>query len=220
MPCLSWLFYDNKQLDVAETAASRSSDFLETGEQFRGCQLSPHPQQYISLKGRHREGGRTLGRGSPDGFVLRLAQSALLGPLLASGALFLQGIFDEAHTHIECAKPRAIDDLYPLGCVMELHAGFWYNERSIEVEKLEAMDRTGDLERPRDLQQGSGCFLVCNGHEYRTGFSTLQSDDLIWLVDFLDGVSTQTESSLLTSSSVLTKGSTKHGTKPFWKHVL
>lgn len=50
-----------------------------------------------------------------------------------------KGIFDEAHAHIERAKPHATNDPYLLGRATELQAGSWYSERRIEAAKLEAL---------------------------------------------------------------------------------
>ena len=137
---LSWLFYDNKQLEAAETAASRSLELLlETGEQFRACQCR------CVLGNIYRS--RADAEKAVEHFEAALAIASsfdwhdqLFWNNYSLAELFFdQGRFDEAHAHLERAKPHATNDPYLLGRAMELQAGFWYNERRIEAAKPEAL---------------------------------------------------------------------------------
>ena len=142
---LSWLFYDYKKLEAAEAAASRSIDLLpEKGEQFRVCQY------------RCVLGNICRSRGEADKAIehfetaLGIATSfdwhdQLFWNHYSLAELFFdKERFDDAHAHVERAKPHATNDPYLLGRAMELQAQFWYRERSIEAARSEAL-RAVDL---------------------------------------------------------------------------
>ena len=73
-----------------------------------------------------------------------------------------EGRFDDAHTHIAHAKSHTVNDMYLLGCVVELQAMFWFKQKSLEKAKAETLhaialyERIGatqDIERCRQLLQ-------------------------------------------------------------------
>ena len=47
--------------------------------------------------------------------------------------------FDDAHVHVERAKPHAVDNAFLLGRGMRLQANFWHKRRRFEEAKFEAL---------------------------------------------------------------------------------
>ena len=60
---------------------------------------------------------------------------------------FEEGEFDNAHAHVERAKPYATDDPYRLGRAMEEDATFWYRQRRLGEAKSEALDAVNLFEK-------------------------------------------------------------------------
>ena len=137
---LSWLFYDNKQFEAAETAASRSLDLLpETGEKFRVCQCR------CVLGNIDRSRGEVEKAIEHFEAALAIASSfdwhdqLFWNHYSLAGLFFDRSRYDGAHAHVERAKLHVINDPYLLGRATELQAGFWYKERRIEAAKSEAL---------------------------------------------------------------------------------
>lgn len=54
--------------------------------------------------------------------------------------LFLDGHeFGNAHSYAERAKSHTADNLYHLGCALELQARIWYRQRRLKEAKSEAL---------------------------------------------------------------------------------
>ena len=58
-----------------------------------------------------------------------------------------QGGYDNAHNHIELAKPHAINNVYPLCCAMLLQAKIWYRQLKLEEATSEALLALGFFEK-------------------------------------------------------------------------
>jgi hypothetical protein len=73
-----------------------------------------------------------------------------------------QGKPNDAHTHIECAKLHAVNEVYSMGRAIGLQAQFWYDEHKIDEARsgalyalglFEGLGATDDIETCQDLLQ-------------------------------------------------------------------
>ena len=145
---LSWLFYDNKQLEPAESAASRSLDLLpETGEQFQVCQYRCVLGNIYRSRGEVEKAIEHLEAALGIASSFNWQDQLFWSHYSLAELFFDKGRSDDAHAHVERAKPHAIDDPYLLGRAMELQAVFWYKERRIEAAESEALRAIGLYEK-------------------------------------------------------------------------
>jgi tetratricopeptide (TPR) repeat protein len=151
---LAQLLLDDKQLDAAEDAASRSINLIPDNKQFEVCQ-----------------GHRVLGdiccsKGETENAInhfeaaLRIASSSnwhseQLWTFHSLARLFRdQGRFDDAHAYVECAKLHVVNT-YDLGHTIGLRAEIWRKQGKLEeaeAEILRAIDVFMKLGAARDLE--------------------------------------------------------------------
>ena len=157
---LAWLLYQDNQLDAAEEAASRAIDLLhDQGDQFLVCTCYRLLGFICRCKGKtekamdHLEAA--LGIASPSNWH---TQQFLI--LCSLTELFSdQGMFDDAHAHVERAKPCAANDAYLLGRAVRLQASFLYQQRrfggakSEALRVVEAFERLGAAKDVEDTRQ-------------------------------------------------------------------
>ena len=130
---LAWLFYDDNQLDAAEDAASH------------GVQLLPKKGQEYLVSGSHRILGKIyFSKGEREKAIqhfetaLEMASAFNLdvqqfGIHYSLAKLFYdEDEFDDAHAHIEQAKPHAVNDVYCLGRAVRLQAEVFYRQGRFE----------------------------------------------------------------------------------------
>jgi len=128
------------QLEAAEETASHAIDLLsEKGNQFQVC-----------------EGHRVLGeiyrsKGDTEKaihhFEVALETASSLGVVdslfwirFSLAELFSwEGRFNDAHAHIEQAKPYAVNNAYNLACALQLQAKVWDQQHMFEEAKSEAL---------------------------------------------------------------------------------
>ena len=133
------------QLDAAESVALRTIDLLpKTGQQFLLCRSHCVLGEVYSRKGKKEKAvchfRMALRIASPFNWHYQLFR---IHYNLAQ--LFLtEEEFGDANTHIEHAKPHAVDDKYLMGLAMELQALVWYRQCRLEDARCEAL---GALER-------------------------------------------------------------------------
>ena len=144
---LSWLFYDNKQLEEAEDAASRSLGLLPVeGEQFRVCQCWCVLGNICRSRGETEKAiehfEKTLAIASP----FHWHDQIFWNHFSLAELFFEEGELDDAHSHVERAKLDAINDPYLLGRAVELQASFWYREHRMEAAKSQASHAVGIFE--------------------------------------------------------------------------
>ena len=136
---LASLLLSDKQLDAAEEVASRAISLLPAkGERLRVCGGHHILGEIYRCKGNTEEAVHHLE------VALEIASSLNVDTdlswihyslsLLFSG----EGRFDDADTHIECAKSHAANNPYNLGRAMELQANFLYGKQMFERAKFEA----------------------------------------------------------------------------------
>ena len=58
-----------------------------------------------------------------------------------------EGGYDNAHNHVELAKPHAINNVYPLGRAMLLQVKIWYRQLKLEEATCEALLALGVFEK-------------------------------------------------------------------------
>ena len=158
---LASLLREDRQLDAAEEAASRAINLL------------PEKGQEAGVFGSHRllgliyqSKGETVKAIHHFEVALGIASSFNWHDYLfrihyGLARLFLdEGRFDDAHNHIERAKPYTSDYPYYLGLAMVLQAELWYKQHRREEARTEALraadvyEKFGavqDLERCRGL---------------------------------------------------------------------
>jgi tetratricopeptide (TPR) repeat protein len=142
---LAWLLCDDRQLDAAEEAASRAIDlYPEKGEEYRVCGSHRILGRIYQQKGEIEKAIHhlevALGIASPFDWHVELT---FIHCLLAD--LFCEeGRFDDAQTHIECAKPHTATSAHSLGHVVMLQAFIWYKQKRLEEARSEAR-RAADI---------------------------------------------------------------------------
>jgi tetratricopeptide (TPR) repeat protein len=160
---LTWLLYEDKQLDAAENAASRAIDLVSgEGEEFLVTGLHRILGKINHSKGRREKAihhfNIALEIASP-----RHWNDSLFWIHFGMAGMFLdEDEYDEAHAQIEQAKSYAVNDVYTLGRVIDLQAEVWYDQGRFEETKsgalhaLETYEKIGavhDAETCRDLLQ-------------------------------------------------------------------
>jgi len=153
---LTFLLYEDGQLDAAEKAASRAIDLVpEKGDRFPVCQCHRILGNIHRAKGmiekaiRHYE--TALGIASSFNW-----HSELFWIHYNLAQLFYgQGRFEDAHAHIEHAKSHAVNDAYKLARATHLHADLLYGQGRPEEAKskvLHAIDMFERLGAARELE--------------------------------------------------------------------
>ena len=138
--CLAWLFFDDKQLDAAENAASRAIDLA-----------SDEGQEYL-VCGSHRVLGNIYHSKGKKEKAIHHSKTALeiASPFDWHDQLFWihhdlallfldEGKFGDANAHIEKAKSHAVDDEYRLGRAMQMQAVVLCRQRRLEDARSEAL---------------------------------------------------------------------------------
>ena len=152
---LAQLLLQDKQLGAAEEAISKSVNLLlDKGEDFRVCQCYLLLGRICHSKGEIEKAtkhfGMALRIASPNWSNLQFWVHYALAELF-----FDQGMLNDAHAHIECAKLHSANDSYNLGRAMEQQAQFWYEEGKFgeaELEALHAVSEYGKVGAVRDVE--------------------------------------------------------------------
>ena len=158
---LARLLHADDQLDAAEEAASRAINlFLDEGGKFDVCKCHRLLGDIYYDKGETEKAinhyKTALGIATPFHW-----HDSLFWIHYSLARLFLdKNQFDAAHAHVEHAKSHTINDLYNLGCAMELRAQILYQECKFEGAKsevlraadaFEKLGATGDLEDCKEI---------------------------------------------------------------------
>ena len=155
---LAYLLYSDGQLGAAEGVASQVIDRFSGKEgQFEVCQC-------------HRVLGEICGsEGETEKAIncfktaLGIASSFNWNPELfcnyfgLAELFFDEGKFDDAHTHIECAKSHAVNNPYDLGRAVEQQAWFWYQQGKFEEARFAASHAADVYERLGATQDADRC---------------------------------------------------------------
>ena len=137
---LGRLLFDDRQFDAAEQVALQVVNSLPYGgDKFEVCECHRLLGEICHAKGKTQSAIEHLET------AIRIATASnwnnpLFGSHHTLAVLFFdKKEFDNAHTHIECAKSYAIDRPYLMGRAMETRAVFWYQEHKFEEAKCEAL---------------------------------------------------------------------------------
>jgi tetratricopeptide (TPR) repeat protein len=135
---LARLLYNDGQLGAAEGVASQMIDrFPGKGEQFEVCEGHRVLGEVCNSKGETEEAinhfKTALGVASFNWHAQLFWIYYALAQLFFDG-----GRFDDAHTHIGCAKSHAVKNPYYLGRVVEQRARFWYLQGKFEEARSAA----------------------------------------------------------------------------------
>ena len=125
---LAFLLLQDKQLDAAEEAATRSINLLGKGQEFTLCDSHKILARILCSKGERGEAIRhyNIALGIANAFNWH---RHIFWTHYAIAMLFFdEGEFDNAHTHIIQAKDHALDNKYYLGRVMEERARIWHRQ--------------------------------------------------------------------------------------------
>ena len=137
---LAYVLRDDKQLDAAEEAASRAIDLLlEKGDQFLVCNGHRVLGDIYDSKDDTEKAIHHFEKAIEIASSLNLDDQLFWVHYSLAELFFKQGKFDDAHAHIERAKPHAVNDPYDLGRALDLQARFWYKRRMFEEAKSEAL---------------------------------------------------------------------------------
>jgi tetratricopeptide (TPR) repeat protein len=161
--CLARLLYAEDQLDAAEEAAFHAIDLLsEKGERHLVCELHRLLGQIYRSKCDREKAAHHLevARGLASSFNWH---QQLFWIHCDLARLFLdEGRFDDAQTHVECARLHTLNHTYFLGHAMKLQAELWYKQDRLEearsealraVEVYEKLGATKDLKKCSELLQ-------------------------------------------------------------------
>ena len=132
--------HSDGQFDAAEEAASRAIHlFLEKGKKLGVCQS--HRVLGAIYRSKDEEEKAIYHLKEALGIASSLNYPAELFWVHFSLAqlFFGQGRFDDAHAHIEHAKPHAVNDVYPLARASKLQAALWYQQDMFEEARSEAL---------------------------------------------------------------------------------
>jgi tetratricopeptide (TPR) repeat protein len=154
---LAYLLYSDGQLGAAEGVASQVIDrFSGKGEQFEVCEGHRVLGEICRSKG---ETERAIGHFKT---ALGIASSFNWHDQLfwiyygLAKLFFRQGKFDDAHSHIECAKSHAVNPYY-LGRAVAQQAWFWYGQRKFEEARSAASHAVDVYERLGAKQDVDRC---------------------------------------------------------------
>ena len=160
---LTWLLYDDEQLDAAEEAALQVIDLLGEDDQFPVCECYCILGNICDSRGKEEEAIKhfetALGIASTSNWH---GQLFLIHRRLAE-VFFGKNRPDNALAHVEHAKAYATNNSHNLGLVMLLQSKIWLKERRFEEAKSEALravdafaklGATNDRAACRELLQG------------------------------------------------------------------
>ena len=163
---LAFALSDDKQLDAAEDAAFRAISLVpEKGQESLVCESHQALGEIYRSKGETEKAIHHLETGLEIAFAFN--RHDLLSDIhndLAS--LFLdQRRFNDANTHAEQFKSCSADNLYNLGCAMEMQAEIWFRQHRLEEAKSEALRALEILENVGATGEVDTCRYILRGIE-------------------------------------------------------
>jgi tetratricopeptide (TPR) repeat protein len=155
---LAWLLFQDKQLDAAESVASRAIHLVaESGQEVLVCRLHRVLGKIFQSKGERKEAIHHFET------AIRIAtpfnwHDTLFWNHFALAMLFRdEDEFDEASTHTKQAKSHAVDNALQLGRAMQMQAEVWYRQHRLEEAKSEALHALEIYEKLGAAGYASGC---------------------------------------------------------------
>ena len=154
---LARLLYEDRQLEVAEEAASRAIDLSGKGDPVTVCQCHRVLGDIYHSRGNTGKAISYFEKALEiaSSFALQAQQFWILCSL--AELFFAQGRLDDAHAHIKRAKSHAVDSAYLLGRAVRLQAYLWYKQRRFEEAKSEILGAIGVFEKLRATEDVEEC---------------------------------------------------------------
>jgi tetratricopeptide (TPR) repeat protein len=155
---LTWLLFEDSQLDAAENAASRAIDLVSgKGQEYLVTRLHRVLANVHYFKGRKEKAihhfNTALEIASPRNW-----NDSLFWIHFDMAAVFLdEREYDEAHTQIERAKSYAVNDVYTQGRARKLQAEVWYCQHRFEEAKSGALHALEDYEKAGAARDAEFC---------------------------------------------------------------
>ena len=147
--CLAWLLLHSKQLDSAEDAASRTINLVsDKGQEALVCQSHRVLGMIYHSKGEKEKAVHHFETALRIASPFNWRDEPFWNHHSLAHLFCNEGKFDDANTHVERAKSRAVDDAYLLGRAMEMQAKIWHRQCKLEGAKLEVLSALrifGDL---------------------------------------------------------------------------
>ena len=156
--CLSWLLFEDGELDGAEEAGSHAMNlFLDQDREYWVCSSHLILGRIYRSKGERRKAIQhfeaAIGIASTFDW-----QRELFWAHFSLAKLFCnEDEFDNAQSHIEQAKSHTVDDAYHLARAMDLQARILYQQGRLEEAKAEALRALETFERAGSTIHISGC---------------------------------------------------------------
>jgi tetratricopeptide (TPR) repeat protein len=155
---LAYLLHSDGQVSAAEGVASQVIDrFPGKGEQLEVCQCHRILGEICGSKG---ETERAIGHFKTAlgiAFSFNWYDELFWDYYCLAELFFNEGRFDDAHTHIECAKPYAINNEYDLSRAVERQTWFWYGQRKFGEARSAASHAADVYERLGAIQDVERC---------------------------------------------------------------
>jgi tetratricopeptide (TPR) repeat protein len=155
---LALLFFDDKQLDIAEDVASHAIGLAaEKGQEFLACGVHQVLAKIYRSKGEKKKAIHHFET------AIRIATPPSWHDVLFWShyglALMIrnEGEFDDSSAHTEYAKSHAINNTYKLGRAMQMQASVWYRQLRFEEAKLEVSQALEILEKLGAARDAGDC---------------------------------------------------------------
>ena len=159
---LAWLLYDDNQLDATEEAALRVIGLSGADSKFPVCECCRLLGEISKSRGETEKAIKRFETALRIASTFNWHDQLFLNYYALAELFFGENKFNDAHAHIERAKPHAVNDGYLVGRTMELRARILHKEDKLEEAKSEALraidtfaslGATNELEVSRKLLQ-------------------------------------------------------------------
>ena len=159
---LALLLQKDNRLDAAEEAATRAIDLLEKGEQFQVCDCHQVLGEIYTAKAETKKAIHHFEVAIEIASFFSWLDQLFWANFLLAELFSREGRSDDAHAHLERAKPHAAGDSYLLARTAWLQATFWHKQHRLEeaesgalhaLDVFEKLGAANDAEAVRELLQ-------------------------------------------------------------------
>ena len=155
---LTWLLFNDGQLDAAEDTASRAIDLLsEKGHNNQVCELHRVLGNICQSKGEKKKAihhfETALRIASPFDWHYSLFWTHYSLSKLFHG----ESKFDNANAHIEQAKSHAINNAHNMALATKIQADHWYQQGRLEDARLEVLRALAIFEELGTVKEAGKC---------------------------------------------------------------
>ena len=147
---LAFLLNEDKQFDAAEEAATNGINLVPgEGNQFTVCQSHRILGEVYRSKGEVEKAIHHCNMALEIASLFDWHNQLFWAHYTLAGLFRGESRFDDAHSHLEHAKPHAANDPYQTGRAVELQAQILYSQRRFEEARVE-------VQRARDIYEKLG----------------------------------------------------------------